>query len=69
MSASLGIETVPWFLDATTGLPGGPTPGLTVVSFRNHHLQYALTWFAMALLLAGAAWYNLRAPRHSGEKG
>ena len=58
MGAALGITPVPWFLDAQTGGPV-PLPGLTVVSFPNHHLQYALTWFAMALLLAGAAWWNL----------
>lgn len=42
----------PYFIDA------GPTPdvgrqpkgGLTVVSFSNNHLQYALTWFGLAAL-------------------
>ncbi|WP_338066142.1 SURF1 family cytochrome oxidase biogenesis protein [Phenylobacterium deserti] len=46
----------PIFIDAdTTPNPGGyPVGGLTVVSFRNAHLVYALTWFAMATLnLAG----------------
>nr|WP_272214236.1 SURF1 family cytochrome oxidase biogenesis protein [Marinicella sp. W31]MDC2878501.1 hypothetical protein [Marinicella sp. W31] len=28
---------------------GYPIGGLTVVKFRNAHLSYALTWFAMAL--------------------
>lgn len=63
MSAAEGITTVPWFLDAEAGeaapLPGQPIPGQTVVAFPNHHLQYALTWFALALLLSGAAWWNL----------
>ncbi|NDW03103.1 SURF1 family protein [Jiella sp. 40Bstr34] len=32
-----------------------PVPGLTRIAFRNSHLQYALTWFAMAgLTLVGA---------------
>jgi len=33
-----------------------PRGGMTVVRFRNQHLQYALTWFALALLVAGGAW-------------
>ena len=33
-----------------------PVPGLTVVQFRNHHLGYALTWFVLAAMTAGAAW-------------
>ncbi|GAA4021427.1 SURF1 family protein [Sphingomonas swuensis] len=42
----------PFFIDADrTANPGGfPIGGLTVVSFRNAHLIYALTWFALALL-------------------
>ena len=42
----------PYFIDAgANAAPGGwPKGGLTVVSFRNAHLQYALTWFALALL-------------------
>ena len=32
-----------------------PVPGLTRIIFRNQHLQYALTWFALAgLTLVGA---------------
>ena len=58
MDAARGIDTVDWFVDAQTGGPL-PEPGLTVVSFNNHHLQYAATWFVLALLLAGAAWWNL----------
>ena len=32
-----------------------PQPGLTVVRFSNSHLVYALTWFGLALMVAGAA--------------
>ena len=41
----------PYFIDADKagGLPVG---GLTVVTFRNAHLAYALTWFAVAFGLA-----------------
>lgn len=44
----------PYFVDAdATPNPGGwPVGGLTVVAFRNSHLVYALTWFALAALSA-----------------
>ncbi|MCZ2495899.1 SURF1 family protein [Xylophilus sp. Kf1] len=48
----------PYFIDADAGAwaaPAAPIGGLTVVSFHNSHLVYALTWFGMALLtLVGA---------------
>lgn len=37
-----------------------PQGGLTVVRFPNNHLGYALTWFVLALMCAGAAGYLLR---------
>jgi surfeit locus 1 family protein len=42
----------PYFIDAGRGRTDGrqPVGGLTVVSFPNNHLQYALTWFALAAL-------------------
>lgn len=45
-----------YFIDAQRGpsptaLPVG---GLTVVSFPNNHLQYAITWFALAAMTVGA---------------
>jgi surfeit locus 1 family protein len=44
----------PYFVDAdAASSPGWPRGGLTVVRFRNSHLSYALTWFALAALLAG----------------
>jgi surfeit locus 1 family protein len=46
----------PFFVDADATLNPGryPIGGLTVVAFPNNHLIYALTWFALAFLLAGA---------------
>lgn len=44
----------PYFIDAD-GRPGDmdpPAGGLTVVSFPNSHLTYAITWFSLALLSA-----------------
>lgn len=43
----------PYFVDADAG-SGYPIGGLTVVRFRNNHLVYALTWFALAALVAAA---------------
>ena len=64
MSAAQGLDrTAPWFLDAdgqVTATQSLPVPGLTVVHFRNAHLGYALTWFALALLLAGTTAVALR---------
>jgi surfeit locus 1 family protein len=63
IAAAKGLEnTAPFFIDAdATPMPGGlPIGGLTVVQFRNTHLVYAVTWYAMALLSAGAAVFVYR---------
>ena len=39
--------------DATANPGGWPKGGQTVVQFRNEHLQYAITWFALAAALLG----------------
>jgi surfeit locus 1 family protein len=39
--------------DATPNPGGWPKGGQTVVAFRNEHLQYAITWFALAAALLG----------------
>ncbi len=52
---SLG-PVAPYFIDADrVSEPGSPRGGLTIVTFPNNHLQYALTWFAMAGLLTFAS--------------
>jgi surfeit locus 1 family protein len=63
IAAKRGIGPIaPYFIDAdATTAPGWPRGGLTVIRFPNNHLQDALTWFAMAALLAGAVgWMALR---------
>ena len=57
--------TAPFFIDADdTPNPGGyPVGGLTVISFRNNHLSYAVTWFALALLSVAGAVMVLRSGR------
>jgi surfeit locus 1 family protein len=57
IAAARGLPQVaPFFIDAdATPNPGGyPIGGLTVIAFPNNHLIYALTWFALAFMLAGA---------------
>jgi surfeit locus 1 family protein len=72
IAASRGLPpTAPYFIDAErlrddTGLP---VPGLTVVSFPNNHLVYALTWGSLALMAAaGAVFANANAFRTRAER-
>ena len=55
-------EVAPYFVDADAATEPGPLPqgGMTQVSFRNTHLIYALTWFCLALMSAGAAIFLIR---------
>jgi surfeit locus 1 family protein len=48
--------------DATPNPGGWPKGGQTVVTFRNEHLQYAITWFALAagLLAVYLAYHRSR---------
>jgi len=51
-ATSRNLENVaPFFIDARASLNQADAPigGLTIVTFRNTHLTYALTWFVMAL--------------------
>jgi surfeit locus 1 family protein len=64
IAAARGLDNVaPYFVDAAASpskAPGVPEGGLTVVRFPNSHLQYALTWFALALLVAAGAFLVFR---------
>jgi surfeit locus 1 family protein len=46
------VRLASYFIDAGPTGDGGrqPVGGLTVISFPNNHLQYALTWFALTTL-------------------
>ncbi|CAN7505876.1 SURF1 family protein [Phyllobacterium sp. LjRoot231] len=58
IAAARGIgQVAPYFIDADANAnqDGLPVGGLTVTTFPNNHLVYALTWFAMALMLAAAS--------------
>jgi surfeit locus 1 family protein len=62
-------RAAPFMIDADAAPnPGGlPQGGATRVQFTNNHLQYAITWFGLALALAGVfaafAWQQLRRGR------
>lgn len=63
IAAARGIHDIaPFFIDADTGSQSGSGPigGLTVVRFPNNHLIYALTWFALAFMLAGKLFVTFR---------
>lgn len=54
MGAALKLSPLaPFYIeaDATPNMGGLPIGGRTVVQIRNEHLQYALTWFGLALVL------------------
>jgi surfeit locus 1 family protein len=56
IAAARGLTDVaPCFIDAdaTLNAHDGPVGGLTVIAFQNNHLVYAITWYALALMLAG----------------
>ena len=64
-SQELPGPVAPYFIDAeatpqAVASAAWPRPGLTVVTFRNDHLVYALTWFTLAAMVAAAAWMLLR---------
>lgn len=62
IAAARGLKGIaPYFIDAEAGpnTAAWPRAGLTVLSFPNNHLVYALTWFSLALMLAGVTLYNV----------
>jgi surfeit locus 1 family protein len=72
-----GLSPVaPYFVDAAAAAagsepaPGQPVGGLTVIAFANSHLVYALTWYTLALMVAGAGFALARqnAPHHDSNR-
>ena len=75
IATARGLPAVaPYFIDADAAsaaavklaVPGEtaqPVGGLTVVSFVNNHLVYALTWFALAAMVVAAAFWVVRDAR------
>lgn len=60
-------EALPWFLDEERGErrdgPAGADVREMVARIPNNHLQYALTWYGLALTLAGVLLAFLRSGR------
>jgi surfeit locus 1 family protein len=68
MAAADQLERVaPFYIDAdATPNPGGwPKGGVTRLELRNDHLQYAITWFSLAVALIVI--YFLYHRRHAGS--
>lgn len=73
IAATRGLSQVaPYFVDQDAAASGDrsasapgrwPVGGLTVISFYNHHLLYAVTWYGLALMVAAAAWRVAREER------
>lgn len=66
IAAARGLDKVaPYFIDAdeTPNAGGLPIGGMTVVTFRNSHLVYAITWYVLALMGATALFYVHRRPK------
>jgi len=70
-SAASGISppSAPWFLDQDNEIANAswPIPGMTVIHFRNQHLSYALTWFALAGLSISALVFVVRHQRRQHQ--
>ena len=48
-------DVAPYFIDADAGTDSGAMGGMTMLRFHNNHLVYAITWYSLALMAAGAA--------------
>jgi surfeit locus 1 family protein len=62
MAQAKGLAHVaPFFIDAETSPPGGlPQGGETRLVFSNRHLEYALTWYGLAIALVGVTFAFVR---------
>lgn len=75
MTAAAGLpqdSVLPVFLDA--GFPGRdypaeilPVPGVTLIDLPNNHLQYAVTWYGLALTLIGVVGVYVRRRMTTGH--
>jgi surfeit locus 1 family protein len=72
IAAARGLAPVaPYFIDAdATPAPqaGQPVGGLTVIAFSDNHLVYALTWYALALMIIGRTWQITRKKPQTGAE-
>jgi surfeit locus 1 family protein len=73
IAAAKGLGVVaPFYIEQEAPTPPGglPQPGKLVVNLPDNHLQYALTWFGLAAVLAGVfiSWAFTSRPR-AGRDG
>lgn len=72
IAAARGLTQVaPYFIDADASPApeaGQPIGGLTVIAFNDNHLVYALTWYALALMIIGFTWEINRKKRQTGAE-
>lgn len=63
--AGASVAVAPYFIDApaSQNTQEWPRGGLTVLSFYNNHVIYAVTWFVLAAMVAAAAAYLLYTER------
>src|SRR5262249_43734987 len=45
--------------------PAMPVGGLTVITFDNRQLIYAITWYTLAIMVTGAIWLGIRSERRA----
>jgi surfeit locus 1 family protein len=74
MAGQSGIaddKLIPFFIDADKTLnPGGlPIGGVTIIDLPNSHLQYAITWYGLALTLLAVAGVSLWQRYHPTDPG
>ncbi|MEL6436512.1 MAG: SURF1 family protein [Pseudomonadota bacterium] len=74
MAVAAGIEpevVTAWYVDE--GMPGNgklgdwPVTGTTIVTFSNNHLQYAITWYGLALTLVGVVGFFVYGRMRGGK--
>jgi surfeit locus 1 family protein len=73
LARGLDLASVaPYFVDAAAGQENAgadealrPVGGLTVISFTNNHLVYALTWYALAVMMIAAVAWVIRDERRA----
>lgn len=60
-------EVAPFYVDLEAPVPpsGVPKPGPLQVHLRDNHMQYAITWFGLALVVLIAFGFWLRAQRRA----
>ncbi|MEM1376764.1 MAG: SURF1 family protein [Pseudomonadota bacterium] len=74
MARAAGVDAgqvTDWYIDE--GMPGEgqlgewPVRGTTIVQFSNNHLQYAVTWYGLALTLVGVVGFFVAGRLRDGD--